>query len=66
MTNASEIFSFNDLKNTNHFGVYDIYKLKQYYIRDLENCFFLLLFFIFLTFYIFFIYVKSRTNRIFN
>ena len=29
MTNASEIFSFNDLKNTNHFGVYDIYKLKN-------------------------------------
>lgn len=29
MSNASEIFSFNDLKNTNNFGVYDIYKLKQ-------------------------------------
>ena len=29
MSNASEIFSFNDLKNTNHFGVYDVYKLKK-------------------------------------
>lgn len=29
MSNASEIFNFNDLKNTNHFGVYDIYKLKK-------------------------------------
>ena len=29
MSNASEIFNFNDHKNTNHFGVYDIYKLKQ-------------------------------------